>query len=264
MPSGKTRVLPVVRGLKTQHNLILRYTLLEKRNHPPNAFHPEQHLGLTYLKLLFNMMFMRVSVHPRLERQHKLYRLAETQHGYFTAAQALRLGYAYQIQQHHRETGNWLASNDLRGIYRLRDYPDDTLERLVEISLWSHDRHGKPQGVIGFQSALVVHQLGGLLMSKIHLIVPSGFRKIPPEDVILHRDHLGAEDVIPFDGFNITTPLRTLADVAGSNFSPEYLETAVRDALERGRVRRLALEERISSLKSHAKARLLAALAVIE
>jgi hypothetical protein len=209
------------------------------------------------------MMFMQdTQQHPRLERHHKLYRLSETQRGYFTAAQARALGYAYQTQQHHRETGNWQAS-PMRGIYRLRDYPDDALERLVQISLWSHDRHGTPQGVIGFQAALVVHHLGGLLMSKIHLIVPPSFRKLPPHDVILHRGHLEPKDVIPYDGFSVTTPLKTLVDVAGSQLSPEYLETAVRDALEHGRVRRGALEDASSSLNGHAKDRLLAALAAL-
>ena len=75
--------------------------------------------------------------HPRLERQRALFALAAGQRGYFTTSQARRLGYAYQVQQHHRESGNWLTVPDLRGVYRLRDYPDDTLERLVQISLWS-------------------------------------------------------------------------------------------------------------------------------
>jgi predicted transcriptional regulator of viral defense system len=210
---------------------------------------------------MFNMMSMQNSLtHPRLERQRKLFQLADSQRGYFTAAQARALGFAYQVQQHHRENGSWLSHNELRGVYRLRDYPDDALERLVQVSLWSHDRHGKTQAVIGFESALSVHGIGGLLPARIHLIVPLSFRKSPLRDVILHRDQLDENDYDQFTGFAVTRPLRTLVDVAGSALSPEHLETAVRDALEYGRVRRGTLEERVSSLTGRSQERLRAAL----
>jgi hypothetical protein len=207
------------------------------------------------------MMFVQTAPsHPRLERQRALYSLAQTQRGYFTAAQARDLGFAYQVQQHHRDVSNWRSIPDLRGIYRLRDYPGDALERLVQISLWSHDRHGKPQGVIAFESALTVHGLGDLLVRGIHLIVPPGFRKAPPRDVVLHRARLDPDDCDRWDGFTLTTVTRTLADLATSHLSPEHLETAVRDALQYGRVRRGTLEDRASNLPGPARERLRAAL----
>ena len=48
------------------------------------------------------------------------------------------------------------------------------------------------------------------------------------------------DDMLP-PGYLVTTPLRTLIDVAGSALSQEYLDAAVKEALERGLVRRSVL-----------------------
>ena len=93
-------------------------------------------LNRTNIKL--NLLFVQATLeYPRLERQRALLALAAGQRGYFTTGQARGLGYAYQTRQHHREAGNWLTVSGLRGVYRLRDYPDDRLERLVQLNLWS-------------------------------------------------------------------------------------------------------------------------------
>ncbi len=47
---------------------------------------------------------------------------------------------------------------------------------------------------------------------------------------------------LPWSGYRVTTPLRTLLDVAASPLSQEHLDKAVVQALERGMVRRAALE----------------------
>lgn len=52
--------------------------------------------------------------------------LAFGQAGYFTAAQAVDLGYGYQAQKYHVDNGNWLRID--RGLFQLPDwpaYPDD-------------------------------------------------------------------------------------------------------------------------------------------
>ena len=202
-------------------------------------------------------MFMQaVLVHPRLERQRVLFALAARQRGYFTASQARGVGYAYQTQQHHRESGNWPSVPDLRGVYRLRDYPDDALERLVQISLWSANERNQPQGVIGFATALMVYHLGGLLPDRVHLFVPRGFRKVAPADLMLHLTPLEPADVVSFEGFAVTTVLRTLCDLAASDLSLEHLESAVRDAIVSGQLRRSTLEQRVSSLPARAAERM--------
>jgi len=59
---------------------------------------------------------------------------------------------------------------------------------------------------------------------------------------MLHKASLSPEDVESRTGYQVTTPLRTLLDVADSPLSQEHLNTAVHDALERGLVSRRALE----------------------
>jgi predicted transcriptional regulator of viral defense system len=196
---------------------------------------------------------------PRLERQTELFRLADTQRGYFTAAQAKQLGVDYPIQHYHKEAGNWLEV--MRGVYRLANYPTDTLDYFAALTLWSHNRAGIAQAVVGFESALLLYQLGDVLPNKTHLIVPKKFRKLPPENVVLHIDLLKTTDITTQQGVRVTTPLRTLLDLAASSFSPEHLEQAATEALSRGMVRKQKLEAAAQHLDPSAKQRLLEAMA---
>ena len=63
-----------------------------------------------------------------------------------------------------------------------------------------------------------------------------------PDGCVLHKGKLAPGDVEARDGYQVTAPLRTLLDVAGSPLSQEHLDAAVREALERGLVRRRQLE----------------------
>ncbi len=194
-------------------------------------------------KIIYDMTIMQTAqfvAQPRLERRNHLYDLADAQAGYFTAAQARALGFLNQYQQHHRQTGAWQQVD--RGVFRLRDYPPTEHEQLVQLSLWSHNRPQQPQAVVSHQTALAFYQLSDLMPAKIHLTVPPSFRKTPPPVVVLHRGHLEKSDCQPYGGFRVTTPLRTLLDVALDHLSPEHLQTATQQALERGLVRLSALK----------------------
>lgn len=202
---------------------------------------------------MMNMQNEVVSQHPRLERQTRLYALADTQAGYFTAHQALQLGYAYQYQQHHRETGAWLEID--RGLFRLRDYPHADHEDLARLTLWSHNRAGIAQAVVSHETALEVYELSDLMPDRKHLSVPPGFRKAAPSGVILHHSRLEPADVEARNGYCITTPLRTLLDLAKGTLSPEHLEAATQQALERGLIRKRRLLETINALSPNDTAR---------
>ena len=54
----------------------------------------------------------------RTEKAEQLYKLAESQQGYFTSADAKRLGYDYPHQHFHVKQGNWIRAD--HGIYRLK------------------------------------------------------------------------------------------------------------------------------------------------
>jgi len=196
---------------------------------------------------------------PR-ETERALIEIAREQEGYFTAAQALSVGYTYRQQNHHKNRGNWLHID--HGVYRLRSYPESEHEDLIRWSLWSRNRRGVFQATISHETALAIHNLGDAMPAKAHLTVPPGFRKKVPGGCVMHRARLTPDDIEHRRGFNVTTPLRTILDIAESHASRDLLEGAVRDALRRGVVRRSQLLS--SELPKEAKAKLQAAMEAAE
>ncbi len=194
------------------------------------------------------------------ETRRALTALAGTQSGYFTARQALAVGYAYPEQHYHMLQGNW--ERVARGVFRLRDYPLAEREDLIVLSLLSHDRTSQPQAVFSHETALALHDLSDANPARIHLTVPSGFRRQLPDGVVIHRGVVPPDDWEERDGYRVTTPLRTLTDIAATPESWPALEPAVRDALRTGMVRRRQLLE--AELPEEAHARLVAAVDALD
>jgi len=192
------------------------------------------------------------------ENARRLYQIAASQGGYFSAAQAREAGYSYRQQHYHRSRGTWLLID--RGLFRLRDFPAGEREDLIRWSLWSRDQKGTPQAVVSHETALTVHDLSDVMPERVHLTVPKGFRKRVPAGCVLHVASLIEEETEPRSGYSVTTPLRTLLDLADSALSQEHLDTAVREALERGLIRRSLLQS--APCPPAARARLDRALAV--
>ncbi|MBU0702709.1 MAG: hypothetical protein KKC18_02455, partial [Chloroflexi bacterium] len=145
----------------------------------------------------------------------------------------------YSQQNYHVSRGNWLRVG--RGIFRLRDFPPGEREDLVHWSLWSRNQKGVPQTVVSHDTALAVHALSDVMPERVHLTVPPGFRKQAPPGCVLHTAQLAPGHVESRIGYQITTPLCTLLDVADSPLSQEHLDKAIQDGLERGLVRRRVL-----------------------
>lgn len=173
------------------------------------------------------------------ETYRALMALASDQGGYFTAGQARAVGYSYPEQHYHVTRGNW--DKAARGVYRLHDYPALPHGELIVLTLQSRDRRGHPQVVISSETALALQELGDANPAHIHLSVPPRFRGQLPAGVILHRGLLSEQDWEDWGGFRVTTPLRTLRDIAASDTSWPLLKEAVQDALRLGLVRRAAL-----------------------
>jgi predicted transcriptional regulator of viral defense system len=162
-----------------------------------------------------------------LERTDQLFQLADGQAGYFTAQQALALGYGYPAQHYHLERGTWQRAG--HGLYRLRRYPLGEHEQLAALTLWSRDRAGTPQAVVSHHTALGLHGLGDLLPEHLHLSVPPTFRKPPPPGVVLHRATWTETDLQTRHGFMLTEVGRTLNDLIGW-LPAAVLEAAVVEA----------------------------------
>jgi predicted transcriptional regulator of viral defense system len=175
------------------------------------------------------------------ESARQLAALAHEQGGYFTAKQAREVGYDYPHLEYHLSAGNFERVG--HGLYRLPTVPHAEHDDLIRLTLWSRNQKDVPQAVVSHESALVLHELTELLPNRTHLTVPPTFRKPTPRGCVLHKAVLAPEDVEEWDGFRVTTPLRTILDAAVSGVSQEQLEKAVTDALARGLVRRGKLTE---------------------
>lgn len=185
------------------------------------------------------------------KREKKLLEIAQAQSGYFTSGQALEAGYSYRLQNYHREQKHWLEVD--RGFFKLANYPASEYGDLIRWSFWSRDKKGNPQAVISHESALVIYELGDVLPAKVHLIVPSKFRKEAPEGIVYHKGNIKPEEIEKRAGFSVTVPLRTIIDVAEGNISLEQLEQIIRDGLDKGLVRPINFQKAHMSIKARSK-----------
>ncbi len=180
--------------------------------------------------------------------------LAYRQSGYFTASQAVTHGFSYQAQKYHVDRGSWLRVE--RGIFRLRDWPASLDDAYVLWTLWSRQR-----GVISHATALAVHDLGVLDPGTITLTVPAGFRATTPA-VRTVVAQLADTDVEQHAGFRVTTPLRTILDVASTQ-TQEVVDEVVAEALHRGMTTERMLRSRVDSASDRAALRIERALAAV-
>jgi hypothetical protein len=97
--------------------------------------------------------------------------------------------------------------------------------------------------VISHETALTVHDIGEFDPPRVHLIVPVRFSKSDPS-VVLHRASLDESDVEGRSGFMVTTPLRSLIDVATVGVDLDQLARAIADACNAGFVTPRRLRQR--------------------
>lgn len=180
----------------------------------------------------------------RTSLRNALTALAASQSGYFTSAQAKGLGYSYPQQNFHTERGNWLRVE--RALYRLPNWPVGPHDDLVRASLWARGR-----GVVSHESAAGVHELGEIDPLRTHLTVPSEFRGRHP-GVVLHHGTVDPSEVEQHSGFCVTTPLRTLVDLARSATDPDQLARALGTAIDRHLVTLRQLRARAEVLDARA------------
>ncbi|MQA13100.1 MAG: hypothetical protein GEV09_02730 [Pseudonocardiaceae bacterium] len=164
----------------------------------------------------------------RRDLRRRLFSLAAGQGGYFSAAQAKKIGYSYQAQAHHVGAGNWLRID--RGLFRLAEWVPGLHDDLARWALWSRGR-----GVVSHETALSVHGIGEFESARVHLTVPPEFTK-RHDAVTLHRAELVDADVLEHTGFRVTTPLRSLIDIAAGAPDEDQLARAVEEARMSGLV----------------------------
>lgn len=168
-------------------------------------------------------------------------RLAYSQEGYFSAAQAGVLGFSAQLLAHHTRTGRFERVR--RGLYRLHDYPVAEHEEIRAAWLPMRER-----AVVSHESALELHGLSDVMPDRVHLTVPRSDRGVRvPGGVALHTTETppSGADVVVREGIAVTSPARTIVDAAAAGTAPEQIEAAIAQALRLGittpsQLRRLA------------------------
>jgi hypothetical protein len=129
------------------------------------------------------------------------------------------------------------------------DRPD-----LVLWALWSRNRREETEGVYSHDTALSLYELSDLNPAKLHMTVPTAFRRNSevPGILVLHYADLPQADVQTAQGFQLTRPLRTLLDVMElGTMERNFLRQALRQALDRGLITR----EQIRSARLSGSAR---------
>ena len=101
------------------------------------------------------------------------------------------------------------------------------------------------EGVYSHQTALSLYELSDLNPAKLHMTVPTHFRRNSeiPVILVLHYADLENEDLQTAQGFKYTRPLRTILDlIEADNVERAFLRQALRQALHRGLIRRLEVK----------------------
>lgn len=193
-----------------------------------------------------------------MNRKDLLFQIAERQQGYFTSSQAEECGFSPTNYHRYLNSGEWVK--ELRGIYRLAHYPITERPELVLWSLWSRNRAGKVQGVWSHETALDIYELSDVMPAKLHMSVSKKFRKRTPTPKILtlHFADLTESDVQSQQGYLVTTPLRTIIDIAeDGELSQDLISQAIHEALQKGVVSRKELEQAISNKSASTITRIL-------
>jgi predicted transcriptional regulator of viral defense system len=162
-----------------------------------------------------------------------LYRIAESQAGYFTTEQALAAGMDRSTLHHHARPGG-RYERVRRGLYRLRHFPSGQHEHVV--AAWLALSNGP--AVVSHESALELYELSDVIpKNAVHITLPRAKRGQRPRPGV--RFHMlehppESSEIRRVAGVLATSPERTIVDSLESGTQPEQIELAVRQALERG------------------------------
>jgi len=178
------------------------------------------------------------------EAARRLFEIADQQQGLFTAKQAKAAGFAENTHPYHVKAGNW--NREYRGIYRLALYPRTDRPDLVLWALWSRNRNEVIEGVYSHQTVLSFYELSDLNPAKLHMTVPTNFRRNSeiPGILVLHYADLPESDVEDVQGFKITPPLRAILDlIEAGTVERNFIHQAITQAVGRGLIPRYRIQE---------------------
>lgn len=164
----------------------------------------------------------------------RVFALADEQLGYFTARQARTCGYTSSMLAYHVARGKFARCG--RGVYRFNRYPRSPHEEVI--ASWLALGAG---AVASHETALDLHGLSDVIPDSVHLTLPRSrrYRRVP-DGVTLHTTTVPVQ---PHErtrhvqsGVPVTTPARTIIDVAAAQAPFEEVAKAVGGAIASGGV----------------------------
>jgi predicted transcriptional regulator of viral defense system len=160
-----------------------------------------------------------------------LYKLAESQAGYFTAQQGLAAGMDRSTLRHHARPGG-RYEHVRRGLYRLHHFPSSPHEEVM--AGWLPLRNAG--AVVSHESALELHGLSDVIPRAVHFSLPRSERgQRRRAGIQLHTMTRPPEksEISWVAGIPTTTPERSIVDALEAGTQPEQIELAVSQALRR-------------------------------
>ncbi len=170
----------------------------------------------------------------QLERRQRLFELAATQGGYFTAAQARGIGYDPRTLWHHAKTGQ--LERVSRGFYRLAEFPADSHEDVI--AAWV--KAGPDRAAVSHETALALYDLAPIRQRSIHITVQrrhrpyKGQSRLPGVQVHTISRPFDPGDVVQRFGVKVTSPARSIADAAEAGTDPSVIHEVIGSALRQG------------------------------
>ena len=158
------------------------------------------------------------------ELARKLRKLAAKQHGCFTAAQAIEIGYADSVHLYHVKNGEW--DRVYRGIYRFADIPATAAARCMAALLWTRDKTGKIQGVLAADTAAALDSDALGADHPIQLLVPRGFRRSSdvPDGILITVADLNDHKTSIMIGLPVQERARPHASMRTVMDAPDYFD----------------------------------------
>ncbi|MGW4635201.1 hypothetical protein [Nocardia sp. NPDC004415] len=155
-------------------------------------------------------------------RWRVLRRLAGRHAGFFTTRQVLRTGCELQVRA---ALGDGSVTRAGVGMMRLTQWRAGPLD---EYAMWAAWFDGA--AAVSYQSAAELHGLGRLQPRFLHLSVSAGRPPVTPR-LVLTRRRLADPDIESAGAFLVTTPVRTVLDLAETEISQRALDEVVADAV---------------------------------
>lgn len=179
------------------------------------------------------------------DRWEVLGRLAESQAGYVTVAQAEKAGFHRNTLREQTHEGGRLQRAG-RGLYRLRFYPGSPFEQVAAAWVLA----GPDRAVVSHESALELYGLSDVAPAAVDLTLPRDYRsRRAPSGVRFHhpRIPLRSDEVRQVHGMRVTSPERTIVDALEGGTQPDQVRAAIRQALEQG----ITTADRLRSAVAH-------------